>query len=156
MEVIKQFLDCAQLIKEVNSFDEVLKTYRKIYKNEIQYRGINASLEDCLMDTFNASLAIYTRGGINKKEFEYLLRGIKKISQHVFGFTINGETAYLYAADVMLACACLIKNISYLNVEEQDIFTKKSLKVVNKTKKLNKEAFNKVAAAIRLLGLDKE
>ena len=154
LEVIKQFLDCAQLIKEAQNFNEVLETYQRVVLSEIAYRGIIASYEDCLMDSFNAALSIFTRGAIFKDQYQHLLKGVRKIQNHIFGFDINGETAYQYACLVMLMSARLIKQVDQISIVPQEPFTNKEFKPVNRIKRLNQEAFDIAATAIRLLALE--
>ncbi|MDD2260392.1 MAG: nucleotidyl transferase AbiEii/AbiGii toxin family protein [Acholeplasmataceae bacterium] len=151
LEVIKQFLDCAQLIKEAKNFNEVLETYKRIVLSEIEYRGITASYEDCLIDTFNAALSIFTRGSLFSDQYKHLLKGIRKIQNHIFGFDINGETAYQYACLVMLMCARLIRQVDSISIIQQEPFTDKEYKPVNRIKRLDQEAFDIAATAIRLL-----
>lgn len=154
LEVIKQFLDCAQLIKETTDYEEVFKTYEKVVAAEINYRGIKVSSNECLMDTFNAALAIFTRGSIYKEQYEQLLSGIRKIQNHIFGFDISGETAYLYASEVMIAVAILIKKKFNVEMKDQELLFGTKFRSINQMRKLNKEAFNKAAYAIRLLELE--
>lgn len=155
IQVIKQFFDCAQLVKEVENFKEVLETYKNIHKLEKEYRGIDKSFEECLMDTFNASLSIYTRGKIFPDQYKYLLSGIQKIQNHIYGINFNSITAHKNACDVMLICAILLKDIESIDIEEQRIFRNKKLGPVNKMRKIDQQSFNKAATAIRLLEIDK-
>lgn len=155
LEVMKQFLDCSVLIKEAKNFNEIIKTYDRIVQIEINYRGIDASREECLMDTFNSALAIFTRGNIDSNQYRYFLNGIKKIQNHVYGFDINGELAYQHAARIMLISARLIKRKEEFEYNEQKTFENKNYKSVNQIRKIDKETFNIAAAAIRLLKLEK-
>jgi len=151
LEVMKQFLDVSQLIKEVVHFSEVVNTYQKIVSNEIKYRGIDVTPNGCLMDSFNTALSIFTRGGFNKAEYIHLLAGIRKIQNHIIGLDFSGETAYLYANTVMVFVAKMLKNNENIEFTEQELFVDSMYKAVNSIRRLNKEVFDSAATAIRLV-----
>ena len=151
LEVVKQFVDVSKLIEESIDFSDVVTSYDNIVRNEIAYRGIAVSKTDVLMDSFNMALAIVTKGELFPNEYQYLLKGIKKIQNHVYGFRLNGETAYLYAAPIMLLCAKLLTGTSSIEIISQDIFSDKKYRSINKLKKLNEPTFNTVAIALRMI-----
>lgn len=154
LEVIKQFLDVSQLILEVKNPESVRNTYDNVVNNEIKYRGIDATPEDCLLDTFKATLSILSRGGIYAEDYPYLIKGIRKIQNHIFGLTINGEIAYKLAAPVLLFVAKMITKSYIIEIHEQALFTEKQYRVINQIRKLDERTFDIVASAIRMVKLD--
>jgi hypothetical protein len=154
LEVIKQFLDVSQLILEVKNPESVRNTYDNVVNNEIKYRGIDATPEDCLLDTFKATLSILSRGGIYAEDYPYLIKGVRKIQNHIFGLTINGEIAYKLAAPVLLFVAKMITKSYIIEIHEQALFTEKQYRVINQIRKLDERTFDIVASAIRMVKLD--
>ena len=151
LEVIKQFLDVSKLIQEAYNLESVRNTYDRVVQNEINYRGIVVTPDDCLMDTFKTTLSILTRGNLNKDDYSYLIKGIRKIQNHIFGFEINGEVAYRYAAPVLMLVAKLLKGSYDVNITEQPLFNEREYRSINQLRKLDKEIFNVVATAIRMV-----
>jgi hypothetical protein len=153
LEVIKQFLDVSQLIEEVNNPKSVRKTYDNVVSNEIKYRGIEVSPEDCLIDTFKATLSILSKGSLYHGDYPYLIKGIRKIQNHIFGFSFNGEVAYKFAAPVLLFVAKMINHNYDVVIVEQRLFTEKAYRAVNQLRKLNQSVFDVVATAVRMVDL---
>lgn len=58
MEVMKQFYDVCSLIEIFSDCSIVKRTYEPIALEEIGYRGISATAEECLKDTFDSALCI--------------------------------------------------------------------------------------------------
>ena len=65
MEVMKQFYDVSSLLDIFSDFGNVARTYQKIAKAELAYRGLDAAVEDCLWDTFDPGFSgsIFWTGG---------------------------------------------------------------------------------------------
>ena len=120
---------------------------------EISYRGLTLSIEDCLLDSFNASLCIMSKGNIYKDDFELYIRGIKNISNFIINTKWNGETSYIQAAKIMLLTASFIKNTKVItDVPEQEPLKGKYAKI-NYIRKYDSKYFNMAAYSIRLLNL---
>lgn len=151
LEVVKQFLDVSQLIKEVKNPESTRRTYDKVVLSEISYRGLNVTPEDCLLDSFKATLSILSRGSLYGEDYAYLLKGIRKIQNHIYGFDINGEVAYQFAAPVLLFLTKMILGIYEIEILEQPLFTDRAYKSINQIKKLDSNAFDMVATAIRMI-----
>jgi predicted nucleotidyltransferase component of viral defense system len=153
LEVIKQFLDVSQLIREVSYPESVLNTYVNVVTNEIKYRGIDVTPEDCLKDTFKVTLSILSRGSLYADDYPYLIKGIRKIQNHIFGFDINGEVAYKFAAPVLLFVAKMLNHSFEIDIVEQPLFTEKAYRAINQIQKLDQNIFDVVATAIRMVDL---
>ena len=153
LEVIKQFFDIVTLFRNSNDFDEIKDNYMCMVKNEISYRNLNITYKESLLDTFNSALSILSRGKINHNEYLYLLEGIRKIKNHIFGYDFNAENAIHFAADVMLISSGILSNINVINVkiDDKQLFNDNTYKNINYVKKLSKETFNKASYAISIL-----
>ncbi len=153
LEVIKQFLDVSQLIQEVKNPKSVRNTYDHVVSNEIKYRGIEVTPEDCLKDTFKVTLSILSRGSLYADDYPYLIKGIRKIQNHIFGFDINGEVAYKFAAPVLLFVAKMLNYSFEIDIVEQPLFNGKTYIAINQIRKLDQNIFDVVATAIRMVDL---
>lgn len=153
MEVIKQFFDVATLFSEANNFDHIRKTYLEIVQSEINYRGLSISYKEALLDTFNCSLAIFSRGRMFKTEYDSLLEGIIKIRNHIFGVRFDGETAYQYAAKVMILVAGILCEINTIDstILDQPLIIEPPYNKINRLKPLDADSFNVAATAIQIL-----
>jgi predicted nucleotidyltransferase component of viral defense system len=153
LEVIKQFLDVAKLLENATDFGVIRTSYLKIVMQEIDYRGLKITEKDTLLDTFNMSLSIITRGVLFKEDYPKLLKGIQSIQNHVFGLRITGESVVDYACNIMLLCARLIKNTDLVEVEIPGQLKFKKYKNINRLKKINADAYKKAVSALKLLEL---
>ena len=146
-------VDIVTLFRNSNDFDEIKDNYMCIVKNEIFYRNLNITYKESLLDTFNSALSILSRGKINHNEYLYLLEGIRKIKNHIFGYDFNAENAIHFAADVMLISSGILSNINVINVkiDDKQLFNDNIYKNINYVKKLSKETFNKASYAISIL-----
>jgi len=151
MEVIKQFLDVSKLIELVSNYEDLAKTFSDIAKKEIEYRGINVTEEDVLIDAFNMSLSLFSRGAFYPEDYKYLAQGIRKIQNHIYGIKLNGETAYKYAAEIMFMTAKLLTKIEYIEITPCESIKDKSYRNVNRIKKIDEVAYNKAYIALKQL-----
>lgn len=94
VEVIKQFFDVACLFDSATSFDDIKRTYLATCSSEVKYRGLSLSYKDCLMDSFNSSLSILSRGKTNSEDYALFLEGIKKMPGFILREKFDGEQAY--------------------------------------------------------------
>jgi hypothetical protein len=109
-------------------------------------------LKDCLRDTFNATLSIISRGALFLKDYMYLIKGIRKIQNHIFGLTFHGEVAYKFAAPICFLAAMMIKQTYDIKITEQPLFTEPMYRSVNQIRKLDQHMFDMIATAIRIVG----
>lgn len=154
LEVIKQFLDVSQLVQEVKNPESVRSTYNNVVGSEIKYRGIDVDAEDCLRDTFKATISIISRGSLYKDDYPHLIKGIRKIQNHIFGFTINGEVAYKFAAPVLLFVAKLINQAYDVQITPQEPFIERNYRIINQISKLDQTSFDMIAIAIRMININ--
>ncbi len=151
IETIKQFFDCASLFDVVSNFDEVIESYMNTAISEMKYRGLNLSIQDCLLDTFNAAASIISRGKIDPKGYSDYLSGIKGIGSFLINVNFNAETARIPSAKIMYLTACIISKASFQNeIPDQELIIGDYSKL-NFLKKIDKTCFNMAAYAISLI-----
>ena len=150
LEVIKQFYDVSCLFDVSKDFRAVKETYEKIAKDEIGYRELNLSPDDCLMDSFRSALNILSLGKIDKEDYPNYLSGFRKIVGHILGKRLNPNNASIDAAKIMFLSACLIKDADPFshNLEDQELLNGKPYDQINFVRKIDKIAFNYAAKAI--------
>lgn len=153
LEVIKQFLDVSQLVQEVKNPESVRRTYDNVVSSEIKYRGIDVTADDCLKDAFKATLSIISRGSLYKDDYKYFITGIRKIQSHIFGFSVNGEVAYKFAAPVLLFIARMIKQTYDVPITTQTPFKEKNYRTINQIIKLDQTSFDTIATTLRMVDL---
>ena len=153
LEVIKQFYDIATLFRNSFNFNEIRDNYLNVVKNEIIYRGLDITYKDSLMDTFNSSLSILSRGKICSANYKNFLDGIKKIRNHIFEQNFTAEIAVNYASDVLLITAGILANVDVINtiIPDEKPFVDSIYKNINYVRKMSKNSFNKASYAIWIL-----
>ena len=153
LEVIKQFYDIATLFRNSFNFNEIRDNYLNVVKNEIIYRGLDITYKDSLMDTFNSSLSILSRGKICSANYKNFLDGIKKIRNHIFEQNFTAEIAVNYASDVLLITAGILANVDVINtiIPDEKPFVDSIYKNINYVRKMSKNSFNKASYAICIL-----
>ena len=152
LEVIKQFFDIGTLYDLCEEFPFVRETYIATAKDEIAYRGNTSSIDECLSDSFQASLCILTWGKLYSEDYINYVEGFKRIAGHIVGAKLNPNSAYLYAAKIMLLCACIKQSVNPFGmvIEKQPLFSQRPYSTVNKVAKIAPEAFDIAAKAIRI------
>ncbi|HHT55325.1 MAG TPA: hypothetical protein GX012_02055 [Acholeplasma sp.] len=151
LEVAKQFLDVSKLIESAQDFNDIKTSYMNVVIQEINYRGLNIEPLDALTDTFNAALSIVSKGVFYKDYYRKILNGIRRIQNHVFGITVNGESVIPFASDVMLLCVRLMTNTKEIKLTDMPLFKGKEYRIINAIKKIDAETFNKIAIAMELI-----
>jgi hypothetical protein len=116
MEIIKQMYDVYTLCNEVDDFEEVKETYKKVAQTEIEYRGLDISYEDALKDTIRAASCIISKGYTDKDDFLLYIYGINCIRSHIFNEKYSGEIAAFQACKVL----CLAV---YILTEQNEMIT---------------------------------
>lgn len=102
---MKQMFDCMTLFREMDDFDEVKRTYDRIVKSELAYRGLDIGKEDVLKDTIDACACIIGRGSILSEDYKHYQKGLSGIKGHIYKTNYNGEYAAVYACEVMYLAA---------------------------------------------------
>lgn len=151
IEVIKQFFDIATLYDAAERQNEISESYFKTARAEIKYRGLDIEPEECLKDTFESALSIYSKGKFAKEDYSDYLFGIKGLAGFLVNTKFNGETAFRLAAKVMHLSACILTGQSIMeDIPEVALLTGNYSKL-NQTRKIDKGVYNMMAFSIRLL-----
>ena len=124
---MKQLYDVSTLLDEFQSFADVRDTYRKVAVAEIAYRGQQMTIDDCLMDTFRASLCIASRGKFMPEEYSLYLAGIRNLRGHIYSENYSPEMAVGRAAKTAYMSICLLQNIPYETVDDFHDFAMEKL-----------------------------
>lgn len=127
MEVMKQFYDVVSLLEIFTDSSKILPTYQRIAQAEIAYRGINATAQDCLWDTFDAAFSIASRGKIGAKEYPLYVKGIRDLRGHIYAENYSPEIAAVRAVRVMYLAMCLLTGNTYKKVEDANEMSDKKL-----------------------------
>ena len=153
LEIIKQFYDVSCLFDASKNFNNVIETYKKVAMDEIGYRELDKSIEDCLYDSFIAALSILSLGKFGGDDYQNYISGFKKIIGHIFGKRLNPNNASVDAAKIMFLSACLIKNINPFEyqVVKQELIIDKPYNQINFVRKIDMVAYNYAATAIKLI-----
>jgi hypothetical protein len=153
LEVIKQFYDVSTLFEYATDFNAIKENYISVAKEEIRFRNLSITYEDCLKDSFLSSLSIISRGKIDKEDYLNLLDGIRKIKDHIFGESFSAEKAVVHSANVLLLVSGILSGEDILKASIPNFGNfidgpYKSLNYLNCPKL--KSTFNKAAYAIKL------
>ena len=100
MEIIKQLYDIHSLFEKISNFEEVKETYKKIAKAEIEYRGLEITYKESLLDTAMSALNIVSQGNFEKEDYEEYMRGVTAVKSHIFSQDYSGDIAILQACRV--------------------------------------------------------
>ncbi len=158
VEIIKQMYDVGSLVDVATDITVVSIVFKNIAKTEIEYRGLNDSTsDDILEDIFQTTLCISLRGQDGKGDFSELQKGIRNIVHFIISESFHIEKA-ITSASKAAYISCLIKTKeTQINrftssdeikkwIIEQPFNTK-----LNKLKKSNPEAFYYWYQAISLI-----
>lgn len=152
IEVMKQFFDVATLFDYATDMKLIATTYKNTANTELKYLGLNQGYEECLMDSFNEALSILSRGYFNSDYFKkYYLPGIRGLKQYLINVRFTSETAYVQAAKIMYLSALIITGVDRpKDLPVADNF-KNEYSKINYIRRLNRDAFNMAAYAIKLI-----
>jgi hypothetical protein len=98
VEIIKQLYDIAFLFDESCDFNLLRESYINVAMQEITYRKLPISWEDCLEDAFQTAFLI-TERDLKNKRFVHLQKGITNIVNFILA-RFNIEEAIICAAKV--------------------------------------------------------
>lgn len=156
MEVMKQLYDVSTLVDELKDFNEVKNTYLKVVQAEIAYRGIEASPEMCLQDTFEASLCIASRGKYKSEDYPLYVAGIRDLRGHIYSENYSPELAVGRAVKAAYVAVCVMLDepfefigdyMDYINKK----FTQPELMCVKYLRKVDPEAYAYMIKVDRML-----
>ena len=156
MEVMKQFYDVCSLIEIFSDCSIVKRTYEPIALAEIGYRGITASVEECLKDTFDSALCIAARGKVDVDEYVYYVKGARDLRGHIYAENYSPEVAASRAPMVMYMAMCLMTDTEFERVEDYRDYINSNLeqdklKPLKYLKKANPEAYAYAVKVDRLI-----
>ena len=156
MEVMKQMYDVSSLLDVFSDFNAVQETYRRIVRDEIAYRGIAKTEEDCLQDTFDAALCIACRGTYNPDEFKLYVNAVRSLRSHIFAENYSIERAIPRAVKVMYMAVCMLTGNEYERIENSQEymvqqFTDPKLIPLKYLRKASPEAYAYAIKVDRLL-----
>lgn len=157
MEAMKQFYDVCSLIEIFSECSIIKRTYESIALAEIEYRGIQISVEDCLKDTFDSALCIAARGKVKADEYQYYVKGARDLRGHIYAESYSPEIAAGRAPVVMYMVMCLLTDTKYEKVENYREFTdskltQEKLMPLKYLKKANPEGYAYIVKVDRLMG----
>ena len=84
MEIIKQLYDISRLFEAVENLSVTSRSFRKIAKVELSYRGMEDNPGVIFDDIRNTSLCLATRGAAGNGNFDMLQNGIFRIKSFMF------------------------------------------------------------------------
>lgn len=156
MEVMKQFYDVTSLLDIFEDTAKVSRTYAEISKAELAYRGSDASVKDCLWDTFDAALCLASRGKFCAEEYPLYVQAIRDLRSHIYAENYSPEIAALRATKVMYMAACLLTGTDYQRIDDASAFVDEKLTVdkllpLAYLRKVSAEAYAYAVKADRLL-----
>ena len=154
LEIIKQMYDVAALIDVFDDFEDVYNSYMAIVETEINYRGLDISANEVLMDTIDTAACIAGRQIGN--EYPMYLAGIKSISTHIYDERYSAEKAVQSACKTMYLAACILRKSNFEKVIDCNLYLdcnigKSNYSKLSKLRKFNAEAFAYVVKTVELL-----
>ncbi len=155
LEVIKQMFDVACLSEVYENFDDVISTYYKTSKAEIEYRGINIKSEDALLDTIESAACVAGRGKYGA-EYEKYSAVTRNLTNHIYEGKFSGEIAAVLACSVMYIAACVLKKQVPKKIEQYNDYayaniSNSKFSKLSYLRKYDLKAFAYIVETIRLL-----
>lgn len=150
MEISKQLYDISSLFDLTNDLSITADTFRKFASIELQYRKMESSdIQPVLDDIFQTALCISLRGQNNPNEFKLLQDGISRVRGFIHSELYNIDSAIINAAKAAYLSKLIEKGINDVehydiskNVDLANASVKASIPTkLNKLKKTNPEAF---------------
>lgn len=155
LEIIKQMYDVAALIDVFDDFEDVYNSYMAIVETEINYRGLDISANEVLMDTIDTAACIAGRGQLGN-EYPMYLAEIKSISTHIYDERYSAEKAVQSACKTMYLAACILRKSNFEKIIDCNLYLdcnigKSNYSKLSKLRKFNAEAFAYVVKTVELL-----
>ena len=163
MEIIKQLYDIGNLFNKAKNLEVIKSTFSSFANTELIYRGKEElKVENVTDDIFETALVIASRGTIDeKKDFEQLQSGIRRVKSFIFSENFNIDKAII-AASKAAYLAMLIKYNSDTIEKYSDpleisdwLLKNPPINKLNKLKKSNPEAFFYWYKAIEIIEKNK-
>ena len=123
----------------------------------MEYRGLSITSDDCLKDTIDSCICIIGRGSIRPNDYHYFSLGIDAIQGHVFNERVNGESAIIYASEILYLATCLLtQQTKYKRIEDFEEYRNvklnlKGIKKVSGMRNTNPLAYAYIIKSIQLL-----
>lgn len=150
MEIIKQLFDIASLFDRVNNLSIVRKTFEKIAPIELEYRkmdktNLNAILDDIYATSELICTGVYSNG--KSLEYQALAKGIKRIQNLIINENYTHYSAIVNASKAAYLAILLKKGENEIkhfstDVDLSDCFVCAPIHpAINKIKSFRPEAF---------------
>lgn len=157
LEVIKQLFDCYTLIQVMDDYKGTAAVYHRVAETELDYRGLDISIKQVLIDTISSCFCIISKGAINKADYANFAEGIRRIGGHIYSGKFNGDVAAFIACEVLYFATCLYTESDFSKIEKPEYYLKEKLSFkgargVNYLRKVNAEGYAYLVAASKLLG----
>ncbi len=148
MEIIKQLYDIGKLFDACDNLNIIKTTFKNFAITELRYRElIGLSAEDVLIDIYNTSLCIVSRGSDGEGNFDQLQQGIRRVSSFIFSESFHLEKAITLASKAAYIATLVKTNANKIEKFENPMLIKDwqigepMNSKLNKLKKTNPEAF---------------
>ena len=153
---MKQFYDISVLLEYHSSFNDVVRSYKRIAEEEIRYRGLEITVQNVLEDTINAAITIAARGKKDTKNYSIYLDGCHRVTTHIMSERFSGEIASYRAANLIYMATCLLADIPYEKIDNYEDYIQypvvhKELNILSKMKKAQPLSYAYLVKADRLL-----
>lgn len=152
-QVMKQFVDIAQLYEYGFSISELRRNYEAVAEAEITYRDTMLTPEDALRDTMRTSFDVSCLN-IPRRQFaerDILLSGVSKVrGDLIHGALLNTETIPImagrvaYLAALLMSGAWVVEQFPGVHEVRNDLYNVKflpPLKLIEKMRRAHPEAF---------------
>lgn len=153
LEVIKQAYDVSSLMDATNDFAAIRRNYFAVAKEEINFRSLGIGPDECLRDSLDTAMSLFTNGAILPEDFQQLSEGCRRIRQHLFQGPFGGMEIGKMAADIALLSCGLLANQDVLSIhpDHQPLIEKAPYSKANFQRRILTNEFDKVAYGISLL-----
>ena len=150
MEIIKQLYDIASLFDHINDLTVVADTFHKFAKVELAYRHLDtANIKQVLDDIYHTSLCICLKGQTDKKNFNLLQEGIKRIQNFIHSERYELDKAIIDASKTAYLSVLITNNLTGIEYFDRSDISDLQHAIIesplptklNKLKKTNIEAF---------------
>jgi hypothetical protein len=156
MQIVKQLFDIGRLFDAAGKLQDVADTYVAIFNAENSYRKNRFSMEQALLDTYQASLTLNGMGltkGVDSETATLLQHGIDKVQSHLVQCRFTLQEAKVAAAKAALLSRLILHNHQELKLRDlrfdpanteclKTAMIQRPLEYLNKLKGANNEAFH--------------
>jgi predicted nucleotidyltransferase component of viral defense system len=165
LEIAKQLFDVAHLFDYANDLNMVTKTFQRVVKKELAYRGLSSMTKvNVLHDIFYTSCNIASYGSIllgdaKTSDYNEFLLGSKKMTGYLARGTFNIDKAILCASKAAYLAAAITNKTERIIRYRLEVtgtvplISNAQLNKLNKVSKNSREAFYYFSQALTMLGL---